>query len=139
MKLMSDQEHNRRVGEIRAERNRQEEQEFREVGLFGRPLTAEERATRSAEDGTSGKAKGYPNFIAGGSEFYAGFAPVRPSPPANPLMKLVGAGGIEPPTPRMARPCSNPEKRRNRALRVFDRAAPSTACPQRVRIADGSG
>jgi len=101
MKLMSDQEHNRRVGEIRAERNRQEEQELREVGLFGRPLTAEERATRSAEDGTSGKAKGYPNLIAGGSEFYAGFAPVRPSPPANPLMKLVGVGGIEPPTPRM--------------------------------------
>ena len=46
MKLMSDQEHNRRVGEIRAERNRREEQEFRQAGLFGRPLTAEERATK---------------------------------------------------------------------------------------------
>jgi hypothetical protein len=61
MKLMSDQEHNRRVGEIRAERNRQEEQEFREAGLFGRPLTAEERAHEGRDPpkmGRVGKPKG---------------------------------------------------------------------------------
>lgn len=70
MKVMFDQEHNRRVGEIRAERNRQEEQEFREAGLIGRPLTAEEGAKKDeiGRKWDDWKTKGYPNFIADGSD-----------------------------------------------------------------------
>jgi hypothetical protein len=40
------QEHNRREAELVAKRKRREEQALREAGLWGRPLTAEERAKK---------------------------------------------------------------------------------------------